>query len=517
LTVPLTAFNNFMPQEWSHILGAITTAFWTLDLFASFLTGFYTGGVVEMRPKKIAIRYIRTWFPLDFLIVFADFLLYLSESDLADFIGVIRVMKAVRLSRLLRMLRLFRVLKIPKKLDDLASNVQSETLSTAISIGRSLGLILVINHFIACGWYAVSMMVESKYPRWVTNLEQERRTVAYMYLTSLHWSLTQFTPASMEVVPRNEMERLYAIFVLFSALVTFSTFVSSITTAMTNLRRVNAERSQQKAFIDRYIAENHLSVELGNKISAFAKSYNVKRRRVHKDDVQVFRMLSPNLQLQLNCEVYSTKLIAHPVCFHIMEIDKPCLEEFCNRAMSEVSVATEHDLFTYGATATKVYFMQGGLMQYRHSARDIGVLDKFDATGPDSHRWFCEVVLWVKWEHRGRLVAAWPSDFVALRDDMFRKILSQRPALLTGCRNYASAFRKRMLDKPDDFHWDVWADFDEIQEMTHTAFGDLGDMENVSSTQGPKSLLKVWRTWSPRIMGRGKPAAGMIGIRSNTL
>lgn len=59
------------------------------------------------------------------------------------------------------MLRLFRVLKIPKKLDDLASNVQSETLSTAISIGRSLGLILVINHFIACGLREQRSMVLS--------------------------------------------------------------------------------------------------------------------------------------------------------------------------------------------------------------------------------------------------------------------------------------------------------------------------------------------------------------------
>lgn len=37
------------------------------------------------------------------------------------------------------------------------------------------------------------------------------------YLTSLHWSLTQFTPASMDVSARNEWERVMSILVPSSA------------------------------------------------------------------------------------------------------------------------------------------------------------------------------------------------------------------------------------------------------------------------------------------------------------
>ena len=49
----------------------------------------------------------------------------------------------------------------------------------------------------------------------VSDLGLERTSgyddLSWRYLTSLHWSLTQFTPASMDVSARNEYERIMSI------------------------------------------------------------------------------------------------------------------------------------------------------------------------------------------------------------------------------------------------------------------------------------------------------------------
>lgn len=50
----------------------LTTAFWTADLGASFISGYHVGGLVEMRPNRVAMHYLRTWFPVDFSVVVVD-------------------------------------------------------------------------------------------------------------------------------------------------------------------------------------------------------------------------------------------------------------------------------------------------------------------------------------------------------------------------------------------------------------------------------------------------------------
>lgn len=54
-----------------------------------------------------------------------------------------------------------------------------------------------VNHFIACGWYAVGT-IDFDQGSW-TDALRSTPSLGYQYTTSLHWSLTQFTPASMEV------------------------------------------------------------------------------------------------------------------------------------------------------------------------------------------------------------------------------------------------------------------------------------------------------------------------------
>merc|ERR1712113_285246 len=87
-------------------------------------------------------------------------------------------------------------------------------------------------------------------------------SISYRYATSLHWSLTQFTPASMSVQPMNSVERIFAIVVLLFGLVLFSSFVSTITTSMTQLSRTMDDRSKQFWLLRRYLKRHKVPKQL---------------------------------------------------------------------------------------------------------------------------------------------------------------------------------------------------------------------------------------------------------------
>lgn len=94
----------------------------------------------------------------------------------------------------------------------------------------------------------------------------EDASLSYRYATSLHWSLTQFTPAAMEVYAKNLFERVYSVCVLLFALITFSSFVSSITNLMNHLRSINAQRLEQQKKLRLYLHQHGISSESVNRV-----------------------------------------------------------------------------------------------------------------------------------------------------------------------------------------------------------------------------------------------------------
>merc|ERR1719217_1505271 len=98
---------------------------------------------------------------------------------------------------------------------------------------------------IACTWWTVGKNHPEGQMSWTEFHGFENEDLDYKYLSSLHWTLTQFTPAGMEVYPHNSTERGFSVVVLLFALLFFSSFLSSITAAMTRLRSLNQATNQQ--------------------------------------------------------------------------------------------------------------------------------------------------------------------------------------------------------------------------------------------------------------------------------
>jgi hypothetical protein len=453
LMMPMLAFISDDEPRGKLIADMVTTVFWTADIPVNFFTAFHADGLLEMRPRQIARHYLRRWFLVDFPLVALDWLAIILLAKAGDVVNIARTSKVLRICRALRVLRMVRVFRFPRWADAVSDCLRSEVSVTTFCILRSLLFIIVASHFVACGFYLVGDQAwwelggsheEEDFERtWVERLDEENRGVAYRYTTSLHWAITQFTPASMEVVPRNTGERVFAVLTILAAVVGFSCFLSSITQAMANLQRASMEKSRESSNLRKYITQNEISLELGNTITCFQRKHSLlERRRVREDDVQVFKMLPESIRRELHFQAFSPLFERHPLIQRLYNMDDGFMQELCHGAAAEVSLSSSEELFHPGQEALLMYFARdGGLWEYR---RGQGSDERVSLRGEMR---LMEVALWVRWETRGWLSASTSCEAVALSAAKFHKIASRHASVFASCRQYASDFQARIRDQ----------------------------------------------------------------------
>jgi len=500
VTIPLEAAGVVDPGFVYTVLGAFVTVWWTVDMCTSFCMGFQHKGVVEMRLKKTAMAYLKGWFVLDFVLVMIDWTTLLWAAFISAF-GFARGVKSLRMTKIFRLMRLSRVCRLPKvvkHLADLSGFLDGDLITAGIKVFSWVAGILFVNHFIACSWFAIGSATE-ELPGWVEIASEKfqqnanrKADKAYLYATSLHWSLTQFTPASMEVVPVNIFERVFTIIVMFAALVLFSSFLSSITSEVATYRNKKRQNKDNHTTLVSFLQENRVSLELAGRIQEVALVQQMQSSRVHRiheTDVNLLRHLPCSLKEQLRIEVYGNLLHMHPLFRTVEIIHRSAFAKICNKAMTQEALMPNQDLFTFGKEAKYMYFVIAGEMVYFQgqpgpsSTRSTSAILQASASfeGPlygserqkehepthvvKKDEWACEQVLWIKWLHRGLLTARMPCEFALLDSVTFRESATRCPETAELCRRYAKIYTEDLLSKAAT----------ETKELT-----DLGDSrENV--------------------------------------
>lgn len=355
-------------QAFTKRLEIFVIVFWSLDILVSFMTGYYSDeGFVELSHSKIAKKYMVSWLPLDLVIVSTDWvgIVLNSKSD----VGYLRLGKTV--SRFMRILRLLRFMKINENFATMMQRVNSEFILTMVGVTKLLLGIVIVNHYIACGWYLLSQIVDLDIT-WSKKFLSENTAMGYAYATSLHWSLTQFTPASMEVHPTNKYERTYTIIVIIGAMVTFSSFVSSITGAMTHLRNVNAKQAEQEASIRRYFGINKISKDLASQVWQFRRLNKASsKKRMKEAEIPALKFLPRHVREQLRFEVYSPILQWHPLFAKYADVCPAAFWEICSYAISERQLLAGEELQELNDQVNFMLFVCYGVLEYHTAEFEI--------------------------------------------------------------------------------------------------------------------------------------------------
>lgn len=138
------------------VIDIIAEVFFGIDMVLSFITGYLDSetGKFITNPKKIAKRYLKSWFIIDILSIFPW-----EEMSRLD----LQLLKLLRMLRLIRMARLFKLLNeemVNTLVMRLMSNLSMENkinisyiMKYMFKIFRLLLLGIGITYIIACLWY----------------------------------------------------------------------------------------------------------------------------------------------------------------------------------------------------------------------------------------------------------------------------------------------------------------------------------------------------------------------------
>eukprot|EP00913_Durusdinium_trenchii_P029860 g27980.t1 len=260
------------------------------------ITELYQG--VEMGGRdEILKNYLKTWFLIDVLTLGPDWTLEImayataasgTSSDGSVGTSGSESMRLLRVFRVVRVARLLRLLKVKWLLETIGDAIPMSDYTSIVAtlgvkrvdhfspirrVAQMMAILLYLNHVIACVFFATTTLGSYK-TSWTD------RYVA------LHWSLTQFTPAAMDVQPQNPLERAYTISVVIFALVGFSYVVGDISSCLTQLRNMSETSSKEFRKLRNFMRMHNVPRQLALRVTKFAEHAYSKQREARSEYVQ---------------------------------------------------------------------------------------------------------------------------------------------------------------------------------------------------------------------------------------
>ncbi|KAM3910705.1 cyclic nucleotide-gated channel alpha-2 [Leptodactylus fuscus] len=289
LLVVRACFNDL---QTSYILVWLTLDYvsdfiYIIDIIIRFRTGFLEQGLLVRDPKMLSDSYIRTLqFKLDVISILPSDLGYLG-------LGIHR--PELRFNRLLHFPRMFECFD------------QTETRTSYPNIFRIFNLvlyILLIIHWNACIYYAISKAIGFGEDTWVyPNVTDP----AYGYLTReyvycLYWSTLTLTTIGETPPPVTDTEYLFVIFDFLVGVLIFATIVGNVGSMISNMNATRAEFQAKIDAIKHYMQFRKVSKDLEAKVIQWFDYLWTNKKTV--DEREVLKNLPDKLRAEIAINVH---------------------------------------------------------------------------------------------------------------------------------------------------------------------------------------------------------------------
>lgn len=218
------------------------------DMGVQLRTGYLEQGLLVTDWVKLRNHYLKSkTFIFDFLSIIPFDLLYFIKS--------VGVKPIVRINRLLRTPRLLEFFD------------RTETVSNFPNLFRVVNLllyILIIIHWNACFYFAISNKIGLGADGWVYTNETEKGwdSLSRKYIYSLYWSTLTLTTIGETPTPETDGEFLFVVFDFLCGVLIFATIVGNVGSMITNINASQAEFQKKMDGIKQYMNMRKVSRDL---------------------------------------------------------------------------------------------------------------------------------------------------------------------------------------------------------------------------------------------------------------
>ncbi|ETE71897.1 hypothetical protein L345_02279, partial [Ophiophagus hannah] len=262
-----------------------------MDTFVKFRTGFLEQGLLVKDEKKLKEFYKATLqFKLDLLSLF--------PTDLA-FLHFGLNYPELRFNRLLRLPRLF----------EFFDRTETRTnYPNIFRIGNLVLYILIIIHWNACIYFAISKLIGFGTDTWVyPNISHpEYGRLSRKYIYSLYWSTLTLTTIGETPPPVKDEEYLFVVMDFLVGVLIFATIVGNVGSMISNM---NASRTEFQAKVDsikQYLQFRKVTKDLEARVIKWFDYLWTNKKTV--EETKVLRYLPDKLKAEIAINVHMDTL-----------------------------------------------------------------------------------------------------------------------------------------------------------------------------------------------------------------
>ncbi|CAH1777821.1 unnamed protein product [Owenia fusiformis] len=232
-------------------LDYISDVIYIIDMVVQLRTGYLEHGLLVRDATKMRKHYIKTLtFKLDLICILPTDLIYIYTGvDAAPY---------CRFNRLCKFSRLMEFFD------------RTETRTSFPNLFRIMNLILyilIIIHWNACIYFAISNNIGFSSDEWVYNMSTpEWQTLTRQYIYSFYWSTLTLTTIGETPQPQLDSEYLFVVIDFLIGVLIFATIVGNVGSMITNMNAAKAEFQQRMDGVKQYMEFRNVSKELESRV-----------------------------------------------------------------------------------------------------------------------------------------------------------------------------------------------------------------------------------------------------------
>jgi len=278
--------------------------------------------------------------------------------------------------------------------------------------------VLIYNHLVSCAWCAVGRTISTKegiswldHPAFgkvevhgADEITLRDLSPPSLYLSSLHWTLSQMTPGPNPITACTDFEKVFNIVLLVIGLL-FTSFIVSLFSGQLMQHILKRRlKSQQIDVTRRFLKQHNISTSLSARVQRQVLGRMHDESRLTVKDVPTFSLLSAPLQHELLREIRLPHLLSHDIFRVWSSMDDHDVVIVCIEAVDNHFVMANEELFAPKSSATAAHYVISGHLEYTiHPRLCRAMLTDEVKEQVWSEVWVTEAALWVIWQHEGKM------------------------------------------------------------------------------------------------------------------
>ncbi|KAL1432669.1 hypothetical protein MTO96_012885 [Rhipicephalus appendiculatus] len=284
---------NAMPIAW-YVFDYTCDGIYLLDMVFHARTGYLEQGLLVRNTRKLLKRYIESLhFKLD--------LISLVPTDVAYFFLGVECKVRVPCTVIVRLNRLFRAYRM----QEFSDRTEARTnFPYAFRIAKLIFLILVIIHWNACLYFAVSYAIGFGTDNWVyKNISLPvYGTLRHQYIYSFYWSTLTLTTIGEVPIPEKDAEYVFVVIDFLVGVLIFATIVGNVGSMITNMNAARADFQHRMDSVKQYMEFRKVSKELENRVIKWFDYLWTNKQSLDED--KITSMLPDKLKAEIAIHVH---------------------------------------------------------------------------------------------------------------------------------------------------------------------------------------------------------------------